>query len=144
MRITVIAVGKIKEAGLREVIDEYFSRMRRHVTCEEIELRDGKNVAEALRAAIPSGAIVVALEVDGQMLDSPTFSQRIVQWGTSGKGSIAFLIGGADGLPRAISNAADVKLSMSKMTLPHRVARLVLAEQLYRAISIWRGEPYHR
>jgi 23S rRNA (pseudouridine1915-N3)-methyltransferase len=144
LRITVIAVGKIKEAGLREVIDEYFARMRRHVTCEEIELREGKTVADAMRAAIPSGSHVVALEVDGQMLDSPTFSQRVVQWGSTGKGSIVFLIGGADGLPRAISNAADSKLSMSKMTLPHRVARLVLAEQLYRAISIWRGEPYHR
>ncbi len=144
MRISIIAVGKIKEPGLREVLDEYLSRVRRHVPCDEIEVRDGKGVAGAMRAAIPPSAHVIALEVDGLMLSSEAFAERVVQLGTRGKGSIAFLIGGADGLPQAISNGASLKMSLSKMTLAHRVARVVLVEQIYRAVSIWRGEPYHR
>lgn len=144
MRLVVIAVGKIKEPGLRDLIDEYYARIRRHIACDEIELREGRHVAEALRASIPAGAHVIALEVDGQSLSSEQLSAYVVERGREGKGIVAFLIGGADGLPQSVSKQAGLRLSLSRMTFAHRMARVVLAEQLYRVVSIWRGEPYHR
>ena len=144
MRICIIAVGKLKERGLREVLDDYMARVRRHVPCDEIEVKEGKNDEQALRAAIPSGALVVALEIDGRELDSAGFAKQLERWGSTGKGVVAFLIGGADGLPKGLSREAQARLSLSKMTFAHRVARVVLAEQIYRAITIMRGEPYHR
>jgi 23S rRNA (pseudouridine1915-N3)-methyltransferase len=144
VRICIIAVGKLKERGLREVLDDYIARVRRHVPCDEIEVKEGRNAEQALRSAIPPGALVVALEIDGRELDSGGFARQLERWGSTGKGIVAFLIGGADGLPKALSGEAQVRLSMSKMTFAHRVARVVLAEQIYRAITIWRNEPYHR
>ena len=78
------------------------------------------------------------------MLRSEAFARRLSQWGSQGKGEVVFLIGGADGLPREIADAAYVRLSLSTMTLPHRLARVLLLEQLYRAMTILRGEPYAR
>lgn len=144
MRLIVVAVGKVKERGLREVIDEYYARIRRHVSCDELEVRDGRGVAGALRSAIPDRSHVVALEVDGVQMTSEQLSSSVVQWGSTGNGVVAFVIGGADGIPKEFSQRANTRWSFSKLTLAHRVARVVLAEQLYRAISIWRGEPYHR
>ncbi len=144
MRLVVVAVGKVKERGLRELIDEYYTRIRRHAACDEIEVRDGRDVAKAIEAAIPGRAHVVALEVDGVQMSSEQLASRIVQWGSSGNGVVAFVIGGADGIPAELSKRANTRWSLSRLTLAHRVARVVLAEQLYRAISIWRGEPYHR
>jgi 23S rRNA (pseudouridine1915-N3)-methyltransferase len=144
VRLLVVAVGKVKERGLREVIDDYLTRIRRHVPCDEVELRDGKDVEASLRAAIPSGAFTVALEVDGDALTSEQLARLVAKRGSEKKGVVVFLIGGADGLPRGLSREADARVSLSKMTFAHRVARVVLAEQLYRAVSIWRGGPYHR
>ena len=144
MRIRVVAVGKIKERGLRDLVDEYYARIRRHVPCEEIELRDGRHVGEALRGAIPKSAYVIALEVKGKQMSSEELARLVAKQGRSHKGEIAFLIGGADGIPSDVSKDADLQMSMSKLTFAHRVARVVLAEQLYRAVSIWRGSPYHR
>ena len=144
MRLIVVAVGKVKERGLRELIDEYYARMRRHIACDEVELRDGRDVEASIRAALPERAQVVALEVEGMQLTSEQLSSRLVQWGTTGSGVVAFVIGGADGIPLGISQRANARVSLSKLTMAHRVARVVLAEQLYRAVSIWRGEPYHR
>jgi 23S rRNA (pseudouridine1915-N3)-methyltransferase len=144
MRVVIIAVGKLKERALRELVDEYYDRVRRHVGCDELELREGKNTEGALRAAIPQGAHVVAMEIGGRETDSVGFARQLERWGATGKGVVAFLIGGADGLPPEVSRAAHERLSLSKMTLAHRVARVVLAEQIYRATTIWRNEPYHR
>ena len=144
MHIRVIAVGKLKERGLRQLVDEFYARIRRYVPCDEVELRDGKHVAEALRGAIPKGAFVVALEVTGKQMSSERFAKLIAQRGRANKGALAFLIGGADGLPADVSRGADLQLSLSELTFAHRVARVVLAEQLYRGVSIWRGSPYHR
>ncbi len=144
MRLVIVAVGKIKERGLREVIDDYLARIRRHVPCDEIELRDSKDVEASLRAAIPSSAHTVALEVGGAAMSSEQLAQFVVAKGREQKGVVAFLIGGADGLPTKLSREADTRLSLSNLTFAHRVARVLLAEQLYRAVSIWKGTPYHR
>ncbi|MFO0588240.1 MAG: 23S rRNA (pseudouridine(1915)-N(3))-methyltransferase RlmH [Polyangiaceae bacterium] len=85
---------------------------------------------------------MIALEVDGQALGSEAFARRLEQYGARGKGTVTFLIGGADGLPQDLSRAAHARLSLSTLTFPHRLARLVLIEQIYRAMTILRNEPY--
>ena len=143
MRILVIAVGRVKDRPLRDALDEYFGRLRRYVACDEIEIPDGPlpKVSQAMTRAA-SGASVIALEVHGRALPSETFATSLERWGSRGKGNVAFLIGGADGLPPELSAAADDRWSLSTLTFPHRLARLVLVEQLYRAMTILRGEPY--
>ena len=140
MKIVIVAVGKLRGAELRAVADDYFSRLGRYVPCEE---REAKSAGD-LPGKIPRGALLVALEVDGETLSSPELARRVEQWGRRGKGVVAFLIGGADGIPRELSVRADVRMSLSRLTLPHRLARVLLAEQLYRAMTILRGEPYAR
>ncbi len=140
MKLWVVAAGKIKERALREVADEYVSRVRRYVRLEEVEVRDPRG----LERAIPAGALLVTLEVQGRALSSEQFAQRLERWGSLGKGDVCFLIGGAEGIPRSCSQKADVQLSLSSMTLPHRLARVLLFEQIYRGLSILRGEPYAR
>lgn len=140
MRLVVVAAGKIRGRELRAVADDYLQRIRRYLRCEEIEARD----AAGLARSIPDGAFRVALEVGGDALSSEAFARRVEQWGSRGKGDVAFVIGGAEGIPPELSRAADYRLSLSSMTLPHRLARVLLFEQLYRALTILRGEPYAR
>jgi 23S rRNA (pseudouridine1915-N3)-methyltransferase len=144
--IVVLAVGKMKEPGLREAVDDYLARVRRHFPIEEIELKDAP--MPALRAALakklPAPAHVVALDVAGRPMTSASFAAWLESHASRGKGKVVFLIGGADGLPPEIVERAHEKLSLSPMTFPHRLARLVLAEQLYRAVTILRREPYAR
>lgn len=140
MKITVVAAGKIKEKPLRQVADDYVGRIERYARFSEVETRD----ETGLEKAVPPGARLIALEVWGKQLSSEDFSQKIEAWGSLGKGEIAFVIGAAEGIPRALSQRADDHMSLSKMTLPHRLARVILFEQIYRAFSILRGEPYAR
>lgn len=143
MKIVVAAVGKVKDRPLRDAIDEYVGRVRRYVAVDEVEIADGP--PERVRAGFEKAtreATVVALEVTGQALTSEAFARTIERFGARGKGTIAFLIGGADGLPADLSRAAHARISLSSLTFPHRLARLVLVEQIYRAMTILRGEPY--
>jgi 23S rRNA (pseudouridine1915-N3)-methyltransferase len=125
-------------------VDEYLTRTRRRLPVEEVEIRDGSgnDLAQAVRRRIPAGARVVALSAGGRAFDSRGFARWLERRGSEGKGIVAFLIGGADGLPQDALAIADETLSLSAMTFPHRIARLLLAEQLYRATTILRGEPY--
>jgi len=140
MRIYVVAAGKIKDRSLRAVADDYLARIAHYGRIEEIETRD----ESGLERAVPPGALLVALEVWGKQLSSEEFSTRLQKWTSTGKGEVAFLIGAAEGIPKALSERASAHLSLSKMTLPHRLARVVLFEQIYRGFSILRGEPYAR
>jgi 23S rRNA (pseudouridine1915-N3)-methyltransferase len=140
VKLFVIAEGRIKERELRAVANDYLGRLSRYVRCEEIETRDAAGLAKS----IPEGAFVVAMEVDGERLTSVELSQRIERWGARGRGLVAFLIGGAEGIPSALSARADLRLSLSSFTLPHRLARVMLLEQLYRSMTLLRGEPYAR
>jgi len=143
MRLVVVAVGRIKDPSLRAVLDEYVGRVRRYVACDEIELKDDVPAKlEPALAKATSGATTIALEVGGRVLGSPAFAREIERLGSRGKGVVAFVIGGADGIPPAASRAAHDRWSLSALTFPHRLARLVLVEQLYRAMTILRGEPY--
>lgn len=144
MRIAIIAVGKVKQSGLRAELDEYLARVRRYAACEEIEIKDGseREVAQRFERALPARSLVAALEVDGHTYDSQGLARWVGKCELDAVPSIAFLVGGAYGLPTSVSQAASLRLSLSKLTLPHRLARLVLAEQLYRAFTILRNEPY--
>ena len=144
MHVHVIAVGKIKERGLRELIDDYAERIGRYATYHELELKDEGpvEVEGRMRKALPQRAKVVALEVQGRAMSSEQLARFVGQCEDSAVAHLTFLIGGSYGLPRTLSECADVRLSLGMMTLPHRLARLVLVEQVYRAFSILRGEPY--
>lgn len=140
MKITVVAVGKLKEREVRAIADDYWGRIRRVVRGVEVEVKDAAQLASAL----PSADVVVALEVLGTAFSSEEFARKLDQWGQKGKGEIVFLIGGAEGLPEELSERAHIRISLSSMTLPHRLARVLLLEQIYRGLSILRGEPYAR
>ena len=128
------------ERRLRAVADDYLGRVRRYARCDEIEVKDDR----ALAKAIPADSLLVALEVDGESLSSTELAARVERWTSRGKGAVTFVIGGAEGIPAELSRRADARLSLSKLTLPHRLARVFLFEQLYRSLSILRGEPYAR
>jgi len=140
MPIVVVAHGKLKDRGLRALVDDYLARIRRYTRVDEVEVKSDL----ALSRALPAGATLIALEVDGAALSSRELSQKLGQWMSQGKGTLAFVIGGAEGIPAALSSAATFRLSLSPLTLPHRLARLILVEQIYRGFTILKGEPYAR
>ncbi len=144
MRVRIIAVGKAKDRSLRGLLDDYYARIGRYAKLEEIEIKDGDaaEVAEKLSRHIPNRSRVVALEVDGRVFGSQELAKWLGRAENDSIQTVVFVIGGAYGLPEEISRSADLRLSLSAMTLPHRLARLVLAEQIYRGFSILRGEPY--
>jgi 23S rRNA (pseudouridine1915-N3)-methyltransferase len=140
-RVEVLAVGRLKEAGLRALCDHYYRRCRPTLEVVERELRD----RAALQQAIPPKSTIVALDEGGEQLDSPQLAQKLQQWRTRPAVSrLVFLVGGADGLGAELRQRADFLLGLSRLTLSHRLARVVLAEQLYRAVTILGGHPYHR
>lgn len=126
------------------MLNEYYARIGRYAKFEEVEIKDGDavEVTEKLSRNIPDRSRVVALEVDGRAFGSHEFAKWLGRAERDSIQTVVFLIGGAYGLPRGISKSADLRLSLSAMTFPHRLARLVLAEQIYRGFSILRGEPY--
>ena len=126
------------------LIDDYAGRIGRYARYQETELRDAKagELTMRFRKVIPDRSLVVALEVNGRQMSSPKLAQYVERAQVNAVQTLVFLIGGAYGLPEQISREADLQLSLSDMTLPHRLARLVLVEQIYRAFTILRGEPY--
>jgi 23S rRNA (pseudouridine1915-N3)-methyltransferase len=144
VRVRIIAVGKAKDRDLRSLLGDYYARIGRYAKLEEIEIKDGKadEVTARLARSIPDRSRVVALEVDGRSLSSRGLATWLERAENESVQSVVFLIGGAYGLPPELSKKADLRLSLSAMTLPHRLARLFLAEQIYRGFSILRGEPY--
>jgi 23S rRNA (pseudouridine1915-N3)-methyltransferase len=144
VRVRIIAVGKAKDRDLRSLLGDYYARIGRYAKLEEVEIKDGREaeVSDRLTRSIPDRSRVVALEVDGKALGSRQLAEWIGRAENDSVQTVVFLIGGAYGLPQELSKNADLRLSMSAMTLPHRLARLLLAEQVYRAFSILRNEPY--
>jgi 23S rRNA (pseudouridine1915-N3)-methyltransferase len=139
-RIRVIAVGKLRKPWLQEGALLYLKRLP---GLEITELRDGgmAREAQAIRAALRPGEELVVLTEEGDSFSSLAFARQLEG---SGSSRLVFVIGGADGLEPALKAQADWALSLSPMTLPHELARLLLLEQLYRALSIQQGGPYHR
>lgn len=144
MRIEILAVGKIKEPPVRAILDDYYGRIGRYAKLFETELKDGSEgeVSARFAKALPPRSRTVALEVEGKPLSSGGLARYLGKCELDGVQTVAFLIGGSYGLPKSVSQAADLTLSLSSMTLPHRLARVLLAEQVYRGFTILRGEPY--
>ena len=141
MKLVILAVGKMRDRHLGAACDDYLDRVRRHLPIEVVEVDD--DAALLRRLANVTGEIV-ALEVTGEAWDTTKLTAYISDGMVHGQRSVTFLIGGSDGLPATAVARAKRKLSLSAMTLPHRLARVVLCEQLYRALSIIKGEPYNR
>ncbi len=159
MRITILAVGKIKEKFFREALEEYGKRLSRYCRLEIIEVLDEKTPdhagealkeqilqkeAERILGKISGDAYVITLEILGKELDSVSFSGMLQQLGVTGKSQIVFVIGGSLGLHESVSRRADRKISFSQMTFPHQLMRVILCEQIYRGFRIMNGEPYHK
>lgn len=155
MKVTLCVVGRLRAGPERDLIDDYLQRFDRTgrglglgpVSVVEVEDRKGGgSEAEAalLRKAVPAGAVLCVLDERGKVMSSPEFAGQISEWRDAGRGHLAFVIGGADGLTKALRAEADVRLSFGKMVWPHMLVRVMLAEQLYRAAAILAGTPYHR
>lgn len=151
MRLLLVAVGRAKAGPERALYEQYARRLtwpfalreveeKRPLPAEDLKARE----AELLLAAVPKGAVVVALDERGRTLSSPAFAEQLRTWRDSGRAEAAFLIGGADGHGEAVRRRADLLLSLGAMTWPHMLVRGMLAEQLYRAQAILAGHPYHR
>lgn len=157
--VKLICVGKMKERHFLDAFEEYRKRLGAYCRFEleelpeqrlsqdpsprEIENALEREGAEILRS-IPSGSAVAAMCVEGEQLSSPGLAKALEGFANSGKSRVCFIVGGSFGLSPAVKRAADLRLSMSKMTFPHHLARVMLAEQIYRAFSISSGGKYHK
>lgn len=159
MKITICCVGKIKEKFYSQAIEEYSKRLSKYCKLEIKEAADEKtpdsasdtvnrmikeNEGDRLLSFIKDDSYVIALAIDGKMLDSVELSEKIDNLMLSGKSDIVFVIGGSLGLDKRVLDRADYKLSFSKMTFPHQLMRVILLEQIYRSFRIMKNEPYHK
>lgn len=159
MEIRILSVGKIKEKYLNAGIAEYAKRLSRYCKLTFCQVADEKTPDRAsdafneqikdtegqrLLKHIREQDYVIALAIDGNMVDSVELSQKIGQLGVEGRSSIAFVIGGSLGLSDAVLQRADYRLSFSRMTFPHQLMQMILLEQIYRGFRILNNEPYHK
>lgn len=149
LSIKVICVGKLKEKFYVDAANEYSKRLSGYCKLEIIELPEDKQQmlekeCELIISKIPNGAVTIALCIEGKEIDSKGLSDMINDYAVKGISKLYFIIGGSVGLHEKIKKEAEFKLSMSKMTFPHNLARVMLLEQLYRAFKITEGGKYHK
>ncbi|WP_438445146.1 23S rRNA (pseudouridine(1915)-N(3))-methyltransferase RlmH [Gorillibacterium sp. sgz5001074] len=159
MHIQIVAVGKLKEKYLLDGIAEYVKRLGPYAKVQLNEVPDEKapetmsaaeeeqvkaKEGERILAQLKPDAYVIALALDGAMWTSEELASQLDRLGTYGRSSVAFVIGGSNGLAPSVLKRADAKLCFGRMTFPHQLMRLILVEQVYRAFKINRGEPYHK
>ena len=148
--VKVICVGILKEAFYQQACAEYEKRLKGFCRLEVVELpedtRPGNLVREAekIRQAIPQGSYTVALCIEGTTMSSEKLSAKITGLKNSGVSRLCFVLGSSEGMDESIKRQADLRLSMSPMTFPHHLARVMLLEQLYRAFAIEAGTKYHK
>jgi 23S rRNA (pseudouridine1915-N3)-methyltransferase len=152
VRLTILAMGRLRAGPERELVDDRLGRLERTGRplglgpAAEVEIEVGGGPAaeaRALIARLPRGARLCALDERGRLLGSPAFAATLRDWAAEARDA-AFAIGGAEGLDPAVMARADLVLSLGPMVWPHRLVRAMLAEQLYRAATILAGTPYHR
>lgn len=158
-RVTILCVGKLKEKFYIDAAAEYVKRLQRHCKLELIELPEQRlpddpspaeiqkalrTEGDAIRERLPKGGAVIALCIEGRPCSSEELSRRMAEFGVQGKTLLTFLIGGSVGLDEDLKRQADWRLSMSPMTFPHHMARIMLLEQIYRAYQIAGGTKYHK
>ena len=159
MNVKILCVGKIKEKFYRDAIDEYVKRLSKYCSVSVTEVPDEKTSenasdteisiikdkeGERLLKHISERDYVIALAILGKQMDSVAFSKFIEDLGIQGKSSLVFVIGGSLGLSDSVLKRADYQISFSKMTFPHQLMRVILSEQIYRAMRIMKNEPYHK
>lgn len=143
LNVKLYAVGGHKESYFREAAAEYEKRLSAYCRLETLELADDKNVTAKLTAALRQRAYRIALCVEGKELSSEELAARIAEVSRT-HGSLDLVIGGSEGLDEAVKRGCDLRLSFSRMTFPHRLMRVILLEQLYRAFTINAGTAYHK
>jgi 23S rRNA (pseudouridine1915-N3)-methyltransferase len=158
MRLSIVAVGRLKPGAERELCDRYAGRIRQLAGTTGLkltvrEIPESKKTraqdrcddeGDSIAAALAADAVVVALDAGGNELTSEALAGRIADWRDRSTAELAFVIGGADGLSKAIVKRAGLVLSFGKVTWPHQLVRGMLSEQIYRAMTIIAGHPYHR
>lgn len=159
MKITVIAVGKIKEKFFKDAISEYEKRLSKYCKLSILEAADEKTPDQAsdlvnqqilkkegerIKSLIPKDSYVISLAIEGKKYDSVGFADMIRQNTVFGVSHITFIIGGSLGIDDEIKKLSDCRISFSDMTFPHQLMRIILLEQIYRAFRINHGEPYHK
>lgn len=155
MRLSIVAVGRLRSGPEHELISDYQSRLDRTgrsfgigplsiVEIEDRKHRGKAQEAKQIASALPGTGIVCCLDERGRSLSSPQVAQCLARWRDDGHPSTTFVIGGADGIDTELVGRADQSWSLGKMVWPHMLARVMLTEQLYRAVTILAGSPYHR
>lgn len=159
LRVTVLCIGNLKERYWRDAVAEYTKRLSAFCKLQVIELAEERmgdtpsaaQIAAALDAEgkrilakIPAGAAVIPLCIEGKEMASPALAATIERFAVDGKSDVVFIIGGSCGLSDGVKAAAHLELSMSPMTFPHQLARVMLLEQIYRAFQISNGGKYHK
>lgn len=159
MKITILCVGKIKEAFYRQAIDEYVKRLGKYCKIEIIEVSDEKTPdkaseaienqikekeAERLIEKLKDDSYIFTLEIKGKKFTSEAFAETIEKLTIQGKSHLAFVIGGSLGLHEKVLKLSNQSISFSDMTFPHQLMRVILTEQIYRAFRIINKEPYHK
>lgn len=157
--ISIVAVGKIKEDFLRTACGEYIKRLGAYGKAAVTEIPESRlpdspsaaqigaaleTEAKGILSAVPKGNAVIALCIEGEMLSSEGLSGKLCEFSARGKSGVSVIIGSSYGLSETVKKAADLRLSMSAMTFPHQLARVMAAEQLYRAMSIANNGKYHK
>ncbi len=154
MKINILAVGKIKEDWLKKGIDEYTKRISRFCELETVEIPDAPDGDSMEKAMMEEGKkmlsrmkdreVLIALDLRGEPLNSVQLSEKLIQWMDKGGSRITFMIAGSNGyLPEVLDRSTD-RISLSNLTFPHQMTRLILLEQLFRAFKIAKGEKYHK
>lgn len=155
MRVQLSVVGRLRNGPEKDLIDDYVTRFERSgkalgfTECTIVEVEDKKGGGQSAEAglllkSVPKGSVIVTLDERGKLISSPEFAQQLARWRDDGPTCLCFVIGGADGIIKELRAKAHYSISFGKMVWPHMLARVMLTEQLYRAVSILAGNPYHR
>lgn len=158
-RVTILCVGKLKEKFYMEAVAEYTKRLSRHCKLEILELPEQRlpedptqgeidaaleKEAASIREKLPKGGSIIAMCIEGKTMSSEALAKQLMQFGLNGSSQLTFLIGGSVGLHPSLKQQAHLRLSMSPMTFPHHLARVMLLEQIYRGYQILEGSRYHK
>ena len=156
LSVDIICVGKLKEKFFADACDEYKKRMGAYCKLNIVELAETPAAnesevrralsaeAERISAKIPKDAYLICMCIEGKLLSSEALAEKITSLKCSGKSRLCFIIGGSNGIDESIKARAELRLSMSPMTFPHHLARVMLAEQIYRGFKINEGSRYHK
>jgi len=151
MNLTVAAVGRIKKGPERSLWDIYAKRLRWPLSLIEVEAKNvigieqiKKKEADLLLAKVPKTSVIVALDQNGLVASSAEFAIKIGEWQNNGINNLVFVVGGSNGLDSTVLDKAQMIISMGQMTWPHKLVRVMLLEQLYRAQCILYNHPYHK